>query len=538
MQKQNKVLESLKMNLNIDLAFSSILKEDRKGENPIPDPLRFSYILANKDELFKEINKKISEGDYGVRPLLTIDVPKPNFTIRPMARPEIEDWITYQAMIDYLSPKISKKISKRSYSILRFKSSESSIDGWKQWDEKSRALYESGNKYVVVADISGYFENIDLKKLKEKLINYFENTDRESQEIINFLYNKLLTKWSTGRVENFGLPQGPRASIFLGDVYLDTVDREMESFKGYLRYMDDVRIFCKSEFEAKKALLQIIRSLRNYKLNINAKKTKILLPSDGVRSLFDKEKPTLDSIQSAIDSKNEYRIKALIPVMENLFMGGFDSNNYFDQRHLRFCLFRYNIFKSSGISFNEKLIVDKIINNFVDNPQDAKLFCDFLVLFPNDNKIHEFLIKFIFSRDNIYEWQELHVLKCLLQFNLRPNKNIVNKFYRKFKNKNLHWSVRSLYCLLVGRYGTQQDRELLSDQFNSAENIEIKKAILLSTQKLGVASRNNFYSRVANQIWPNTYSNYLKGMNSEIYIIPTEKIILENLNIQDFEEEY
>ena len=312
----------------------------------------------------------------------------------------------------------------------------------------------------------------------------------------------------------------------------------MEAYDGYLRYMDDIRIFCKSEIEAKKALLRIIQCLRKYKLNINAKKTKIISPIDSKASLFDSKKPMLDAVQEAIDSRNKYRISAIMPIVNNLFIGGVDRNNPFDQRHLKFSLFRLGMLKSSGIDIEEKKTIEKIFENFVNNPQNANLFCDFFILFSKEEKIFNFLIKFLFSKDNIYEWQELHVLRCLLQLNIKPKKIILKKFHKRFKNKNLHWSVRSLYCLLIGKHSTQSDRELLVDEFANIEEMEIKKNIMLSVQELGIVSRNSFYTRVVGEVWPDSYARYLKGLNNILYLIPYERIIIDNFKDQDWIELY
>lgn len=517
------------MKLNLEKAFDSIIKDDRKGDNPIPDPLRFSYFSLNKKEILKEIYKKIENGKYEVKSLLTIDVPKGNFTIRPMARPEIQDWIIYQAIIDYLISKIINKVSKRTFSILNFKKPKKKIDAWKKFEENNYLLFKSGYCFVVSTDISGYFENIDLNELRKKLINYVNQNDKEAKDIINFLFNNILMPWSFGRIKGFGLPQGPTASSFLGDVYLDNVDREMEIEKGYFRYMDDIRIWCKSEIEAKKSLIKIIKSLRKYKLNINSKKTKILKNEEIEKELFDSKKPILDSIQAAFDSKNLERIKAVTPILINdIFKGGFSDKNPFNKRHINFAIFRLSVLKMSGINFNEKNVVDLILKNFINKPEHANNFCSFLVLYPKEKIIINSLIKFLFSKNNIYEWQELHVLRALLEMQIEVNKELLKKFYKKFQDKNKHWANRSLYCLLVGKYGENTDRELLIDDFDTVEIDELRKNIILSVQELGIASRNDFYSKAIKKIWPEIFVKYVKNLKQPMYFRKYDRIKIES----------
>ena len=105
-------------------------------------------------------------------------------------------------------------------------------------------------------------------ELRNRVVNYLE----ENGHGIQLLFG-LLETWSRERIRGYGLPQGPPASAFLADIFLDYVDRRMEKYEGYFRYMDDIRIFCKREIDAKLALKDLIIALRDLKLNINAKKT-------------------------------------------------------------------------------------------------------------------------------------------------------------------------------------------------------------------------------------------------------------------------
>jgi len=526
------------MKLDLDKAFNSILKDDKRGDNPIPDPLRFSYFTLNKKELLQDLTKKLQNSNYSVKSLLTIDVPKDNFTIRPMARPEIQDWVIYQSLIDYLVPKIAPKISKRSFSIINFRNPRRRIYAWQKFDERNRNLYKAGYKYVVVTDISGYFENIDLEELRNKLINYITSTDIEAKRVIDFLYNNFLVPWSSGRVYNFGLPQGPTASTFLGDLYLDNVDREMEEERGYFRYMDDIRIFCKGEIEAKKSLMKLIKALRKYKLNINAKKTRILRNNEIEKELFDPKKPILDSIQSAFESKNYAKIQVVIPILIDILQGGFSDKNPFSKRHINFAIFRISMLKASGLDFDEKLVVNLICRNFVDRPQHADDFCSFLALFPRNKNIVEFLKNFLLSKENIYEWQEMHVLRALLE--MRPNidRNLLKKFLIRFKNKNNHWAIRSLYGLFIGKYGKNTDRELIIDEFDYAELDELRKNITLAVQQLGVASRSKFYKKAQRKIWPSSFVRYVKDLKQPMYFRPYDRIRIETFEAKEITRWY
>jgi hypothetical protein len=261
-------------------AIKRIRTEELKGNNPIPDILSFFHLKPLYEEkLFEVLDILFNDCESAQKNpdvLLRIDVPKSNFTIRPMSRPENKDWFLYEAIVDHIAAQIlnnSEHICKRSFSFLNL-AQTGGKDNWLRFDDKCRELYTSGYKYAVAADLTGYYENISLSELRKRIFNHLDATD-ENNKVVNVIF-MLLNKWSDDRVSGYGLPQGPPASSFLADIYLDYVDSQMEKYENYYRYMDDIRIFCKTEIEAEKALKDLIIALRWIKLNINAKKTRIL----------------------------------------------------------------------------------------------------------------------------------------------------------------------------------------------------------------------------------------------------------------------
>ncbi len=519
------------MNFNYKKALKRIKIEELKGNNPIPDILSFLHLkslyrtklYSILDELFEDYksgcNKPAS--------LLRIDVPKPNFTIRPMSRPEIKDWILFEAIVELIAMGIAQKIKsehicERSFSFLNFLPETEEDSNWIKFDDRSRDLYTLGYKYVVVADLTGYYENISLTELKKRLNNYLDRNE-ENKEIIGVL-GEMLSVWSTGRVSDYGLPQGPPASSFLADLYLDLVDRKMEPYENYFRWMDDIRIFCKTEIEAKKALKDLIISLRGIKLNINAKKTKIVSGKEIEKVLFDSLKPSLNFIDQVVKSGDISRINktiltSLIGIFENSFL-----DDSFEKRHLIFSLYRLSIIYASGIELDTNKVVSLIKENFISKPHHAGLFCFFLTLFPKDETIAEFLISFLKSEHNIYEWQEVKILQCLLRFNIELNTSYIQFFIESAKDFNKHFTARAYYFLLVGKHGSNRDRELIVDLYSDSFDQYLKIAIILAVQELGQASRNEFYSQIRNEESDEIrqFINYVKSLKHPLYYLDRE----------------
>jgi len=521
--------------LDFGKALKKIISEELRGSNPVPDILGFLHVKRwFKPDFSTEVGNLLEEYEKGTAVpelLLRIDVPKSNFAIRPMARPSIKDWLIYEAIIEYLSKEILKQneICKNSFSILNFKAHHAKKTKiWLKFDDYSRRFYKDGYKYCVTADLTGYYENINLEELRKRIINYAENNE-DNKKVINVLFG-LLRKWSDERISGYGLPQGPSASSFLADVFLDYVDRQMEKYKGYFRYMDDFRIFCKREIDAKVALKELIIALRNIKLNINAKKTAILKGKEIEERLFDPHKSLLNMIEIIIKSGNKKLIeKVVVPSLLKLFEDAF-SDDPFEKAHLNFSLYRLSILHHSDFKFDTKRIKKIIQDNFLSKPHHIGLFCNFLSMFPKDKEIVKFLIGFLKSEDNIYEWQELKVLQTLLKFDVEMDRSDIDFFIRSARDSNKHYGVRAFYFLLSGKYGNNRDRELIVDSYYGLRGIYTKLAVILAVQELGSAARNDFYSRVKrceNNEDINKFIHYVKSLQHPIYYLTTERPKIE-----------
>ncbi len=525
------------MDFDYKQAIKRIHQEELKGNNPIPDILSFLHLKPlYEGKLFEILNTLFNDYASGTRnpdPLLRIDVPKPNFTIRPMSRPENKDWFLYEAIVDFIANQImgnSELACKRSFSFLNFKQGTKGNNNWIKFDDKCREIYTSGYNHVVAADLTGYYENISLAELKKRIFNYLPDVD-ENNKIVGVLI-KLLNTWSDERVSGYGLPQGPPASSFLADIYLDYVDRQMEKYKNYYRYMDDFKIFCQTEIEAKKALKDLIIALRMIKLNINAKKTRIISGKDIDKGLFDPLKPSLNVIEAILKGKNKEQINTIIPAaLIKIFESSF-LDDPFEKTHLNFSLYRLGVLQSSDIKIDTNKVITLIRDNFVAKPHHTGLFCFFLTLFPANKDIFDFLILFLQSEHNIYEWQEIKVLQSLLRFKVTPDSQQINFLIASAKDLNKHDATRAFYLLLVGKHGTNRDRDVIVDIYSNNLNLYIKTAIILAVQELGQPSRNDFYSRVKRN--DNTseiikFIDYVKGLKSPLYYLDVEKPKLEGI---------
>lgn len=516
-------------------ALKSIKKEELRGSNPVPDLLSFLHIDIlygkNLETILNNYLGAIIQNQRNVKPLLKIDVPKSNFTIRPMSRPPLKEWLIYESIIKYLSNEIllnHPDICSRSFSILKFKEDiKRTTDPWLRFDEKARELYHKGYRYVVITDITGYYENINLEQLRNRLLDFISQ-DSTSNDYIKALFN-MLRKWSSERIKNFGLPQGPPASSFLGDIFLDHVDRKMEKYEGYFRYMDDIKIFCKNEIEARIALKDLIIALRKLKLNINAKKTDILHGENIEKKLFDPHNELMTLTDNILNSGDIPKIKKfVVSSLQKLFEESF-TEDPFERRHLNFSLYRLDILYNSGIEFDHNKIINTIIENIDKKPHHSGIFCNFLSNFIDDKMLWEKLLSFLRSEKNIYEWQELKILQCLLKANVKLTKPYRDFLFGLCQDRNKHHIVGCFYILLFGKHGTNRERDLIIDMYHETDSEYKKMAVLLAVQELGKASRSEFYNRIKSTDNEDIarFVDYIKSLQNPLYYLQVDKPKIE-----------
>lgn len=124
-------------------------------------------------------------------------------------------------------------------------------------------IISSGSKYAISLDLKAFFDNVPHDRLFAKL----------DKHIIDKRVSKLVKKFTTcvkvsgnERVINRkGCPQGSPLSSYLASVlYLDELDQELTR-RGhrFVRYADDVTVFCKSRKAARRIKKRICQFLED-----------------------------------------------------------------------------------------------------------------------------------------------------------------------------------------------------------------------------------------------------------------------------------
>jgi len=214
---------------------------------------------------------------------------------RPLGIPTIRDRIVQEALRMILEPIWEADFSQRSYGFRPNRSTYNAIA------YISSRLTGNGSSYqwVIEGDITSYFDTIPHRRLIKAVQKRV--ADRDSRALLwkflraGVMYQKVLSETLTGT------PQGGIVSPLLANIYLDQLDKYMESKylnlssqerykrrkqgKGnflYARYADDFVILCNgTHAEAHQMKEEIGGILKEMGLTLSEEKTKITHITEG-----------------------------------------------------------------------------------------------------------------------------------------------------------------------------------------------------------------------------------------------------------------
>ena len=153
----------------------------------------------------------------------------------------------------------------------------------------------SAFSHVVIADIAGYYENIDIPTLLSDL-----RAIKAPADAIECL-SRCLNRWA--QLGGRSIPQGHSPADILAKLYLSPVDSALRDLgHKHLRFVDDFRFFCRDLGEAKRALVDLTRLLRTRGLVLNSSKSQIL-DAENAQNLIDGRIPVIEGVRRDIVEK-------------------------------------------------------------------------------------------------------------------------------------------------------------------------------------------------------------------------------------------
>ncbi|HOH29052.1 MAG TPA: group II intron reverse transcriptase/maturase [Candidatus Hydrogenedentes bacterium] len=216
------------------------------------DGIGVGEFAAHISPHWETIRTKVLEGRYKPAPVRRVYIPKGDGRQRPLGIPSVLDRLLQQAMLQVLQPHFEPLFSEHSYGFRPKRSAHDAV-------RAAQCFTAEGKDWVVDMDLKSFFDEVNHDILMSRVAQVIRDK-RMLQLIGRFLRGGV---YEDGKVtkQTKGVPQGGPLSPLLSNIYLDALDKELES-RGlsFCRYADDCNIYVGS----KKSAERVFRSVTTW----------------------------------------------------------------------------------------------------------------------------------------------------------------------------------------------------------------------------------------------------------------------------------
>lgn len=257
------LLETIVSRGNLNAAYKRVKRN--KGAGGV-DGMKVDELLQYLRDNGEGIRQSILAGKYQPQPVRRVEIPKDNGKTRKLGIPTAVDRVIQQAIAQVLTPIYEPKFAETSYG---FRPKRSAHDALK----KCREYLNAGKVWTVDMDLEKFFDTVNQSKLMEILAR-----DIKDGRVLSLIHKYLRAGvvWC-GWFEDteVGIPQGGPLSPLCANIMLNELDHELERRgHSYVRYADDMVIFCGSKASAEQTLEHIVPFIeKKLFLKVNREKT-------------------------------------------------------------------------------------------------------------------------------------------------------------------------------------------------------------------------------------------------------------------------
>lgn len=234
------------------------------------DHITIEMVDKRREEEITKIHTQLKENRYKPQGIRRVWIPKvgKRKEKRPLGIPSVRDRIVQTALRDAMEPIFEKEFAEHSYG---FRPGRGCKDALRRVDH----LLKNGYGWVVDIDLKSYFDTIPHDRLMEKI--KAKISDQRVHQLIKMYLTQKVMESAREWTPEEGSPQGAVISPLLSNIYLDPLDKQMES-KGYemVRYADDMIVLCQTEAQASEALKEVEEWTRQAGLTLHPEKTRIV----------------------------------------------------------------------------------------------------------------------------------------------------------------------------------------------------------------------------------------------------------------------
>jgi group II intron reverse transcriptase/maturase len=236
------------------------------GGAPGIDGMRCEELKEHLQRHGEAIAAKLRTGRYAPSPVKRVVIPKPGGGERLLGIPTVVDRFVQQLLLQALTPLYEPRFSARSYGFRPGRSAHEAV-------RQAQTYVREGKCCVVDLDIEKFFDRVHHDILMHR-VRAVVGDVRVRTLIGRYLKAGVMINGVVQESEE-GTPQGGPLSPLLANIYLDPLDRELES-RGlsHVRYADDCNIYVSSEAAAARVYESIRKWIeRELRLRLNEAKS-------------------------------------------------------------------------------------------------------------------------------------------------------------------------------------------------------------------------------------------------------------------------
>lgn len=225
-----------------------------------------AYTTA-QDVLLRDLSDRLRRGAYVPAASCKIYLPKASGILRPYSLLDVEDQIVYQAAANVVAERLFPRVRHRYFTQVfgHLYAGSSSTWFYRKWSKGYMAFnkaamraHANGKVFTASFDLAAFYDSIDHRVLAHFLERF--GVDRD---LIRALC-EWLSAWTGTEakiLQGHGIPQGPLSSGLIAETVLTHLDEHKWEKAGvdYLRYVDDIRLFAKTEHTLRASLIQLDR---------------------------------------------------------------------------------------------------------------------------------------------------------------------------------------------------------------------------------------------------------------------------------------
>lgn len=264
------LIDKIATNSNLWRAYKKV-KEN--GGAPGVDGITVQELKSHLRKYLEPLKRKLKDGSYQPQPVKRVAIPKADGSKRYLGIPCVLDRVVQQAILQIIDPIIDPYFSEKSFGFRKGRNAHQAI-------KLAETYYEEGYQTVVDCDLKSYFDTIHHQRLRAYLEEFI--TDKILLKLIwKFLRSGILDK-DIYIDTTEGTPQGGPLSPLLANVYLNKLDRELES-RGhrFVRYADDFVIYIKTPRAGERVMTSVKKYIEEeLGLMINEHKSKVCSITD------------------------------------------------------------------------------------------------------------------------------------------------------------------------------------------------------------------------------------------------------------------